>query len=120
MGAQEWIYGLIIYFVGIFVLVTLFSLAGALSPSDLSVTGGYNPMVSGQVNGSDLPTGVTSTFSIGKWFKDVFSFFVFNINIGQSNALLYQYLWLIRVIFVYLPVTFLVLAVWYSLPTVGS
>lgn len=120
MGAQEWIYGLIIYFVGIFIVFTLFSIAGVFNQGQINVEGGYNPIQKGSSNYSDLPTGVTSTFSIGKYFKDVFSFFVFNISIGTENSTLYNYFWIIRVIFVYIPVTFLIIALWYSLPTIGG
>lgn len=120
MGAQEWVYGLILYFVGVFIIITLFSIAGVLNSSQIHVTGGYNPVQKGSVNASDLPTGVTSSFSWSKWFKDVFSFFVFNISIGNDGSLLYQYFWIFRVILVYLPVLALILAIWYSLPTVGS
>lgn len=120
MGTQEWIYGLTLYFVGISIIVSLFSLAGAFSPGEFQTSGGYNPQQSGQANFSDMPTGVTSTFSMGRFFKDVFNFFVFNISIGNDGSLIYQYLWLIRIIFVYLPVTFLIIAVWYSLPTIGG
>jgi hypothetical protein len=120
MGAQEWIYGLVIYFVGISIVISLFSIAGVLNPNQFHSSGGYNPQQQGQANFSDLPTGVTSTFSMGKFFKDIFSFFVFNISIGSPGSIIYQYLWLIRIIFVYMPLTFLALAVWYSLPTVGG
>jgi hypothetical protein len=117
MAAQEWIYGLTLYFVGIFIAITLFSIAGATS--DVSVQGGYNPQQQGGANFTSMPTGVTSTLSIGTYFKDVFSFFVFNISL-PTDTLIGQYLWLIRVIFVYLPVLFLVIAVWFSLPTMGG
>ena len=120
MAAQEWIYGLTLYFIGIAIVVSLFSLAGAFTPSQFSTHGGYNPQQAGSANFSNLPTGVTSTFSMGKFFKDIFSFFVFNISIGNDGSIIYQYLWLIRIIFVYIPVTFLVIAIWYSLPTIGG
>jgi hypothetical protein len=120
MPAQEWIYGLVIYFVSIFIIITLFSMAGVLQTNSVIVSGGYNPVQKGSVNASDLPTGVTSSFSWSKWFKDVFSFFVFNISIGNDGSLLYQYFWIFRIMLVYLPVLALILAIWYSLPTVGS
>jgi hypothetical protein len=120
MSAQDWVYGLIVYFVGIFIVFTLFSIAGVFNQGEINVQGGYNPILKGSTNYSELPTGVTSTFSIGKYFKDVFSFFIFNISIGTDDSILYQYFWIFRVIFVYIPVTFLVLAIWYSMPTVSS
>ena len=117
MGAQEWVMGLTIYFIGVIVMVTLFSIAGVFS---VSTSGGHLPTPIYNSTSTNLPTGITSTFSIGKILKDVFSFFVFNISISDTSSFIYSYIWLVRLILVQIPVLALLISVWYSLPTVGN
>ena len=113
MGAQQWVYGLSIYFIGLLILITLMS-----------------PLLSaGQVTSNirfNLPQNETlqpkiSVFSWGDNFKTIFSFFIWNINIyDSSHAQLMQYMWIFRIIFVYIPLIALILCVWYSVPTVSG
>jgi len=113
MGAQEWVYGLTIYFISIFIFVTLFSIAGVFT--EVQATGVTTTMDAYQsANASQMST-VTTGFSWTRTFKDVFSFFVFNISISHSGVIM-DYFWLFRIILVYVPLAFLVLALYYSAP----
>jgi hypothetical protein len=117
MGAQTWMTGLILYFVGIAVVVSLFSIAGAFSDGNVQVTNFYDAQLKGSVNESiEVPS---KSFKWSGFFADVFSFFVFNVSF-TDNSVLIEYLWLIRIIFVYLPLTLLVITFYYSLPTIGG
>jgi hypothetical protein len=119
MAAQEWVYAFIIYFVGITVVVSLFAIANVFPTGEFTARTGFNPQTIQPSNGSDMPTGIISTFSMSKFFKTVFSFFIWNFYI-TGDSLAVQYLWVIRLIFVILPGMFLLISLYYSLPGLGG
>lgn len=116
MPAQEWVYGLSIYFIFSFIIVTLFSMAGSFSG------GSFSTVSVTQYQKANSTVSETNLLGIGyswkNWFKDVFSFFVWNISITETGIA--NWLWLIRIILVYFPAAFLLIAFYYSLPTVSG
>ena len=122
MGVQDWTYALVIYFFGVFVVLTLLSLGGAFADNSVTSTGGYTPQTlanQSQIEAPEGSTGILGAFSMKSYFKDLFSFFIFNISINEGDVLM-SYLWLIRLIFVYMPLLFLTLSIYYSMPTVSG
>jgi hypothetical protein len=118
---QNWVYGLIIYFFSVFVIVSLMSLGGYLS-SNVQTEGGYTPQQLRNMSRIEAPAGDTSLipdYDLKSYAKDIFSFFLWNINV-TGDSLLANYMWLVRLIFVYLPLLFLAIAFYYSLPTVSG
>ena len=118
MSAQSWIQGLTLYFVFIFIIVSLFVGGGLIASSP--VTGGYTGQKLTPLNqsSSDESTGLFGGFNLSRYIKAVFSFFAFNIYFTDSTLL--QYIIIIRILFVYIPLFFLALAIYYSLPTVSG
>lgn len=124
MGTQTVAIGLILYFLGIGIFVTLLSAAGAFSDSSVVYN---NPaqiadMATPDYNESYVDTEAISgakPWNIGVWFKDIFSFFAWDIHSTDSGEL-GQYFWLVRVLFVYLPMVLLIITIYYSMPTVSG
>lgn len=104
--------GMVIYYTMLAVVLTLFSLSGVFDPTEIQTTHAeISTEVQYRVNGSIIPSDDTfeSSFRVGKTFKDLFSFFVFNISIYDGSILM-EWLWIIRIFFVYLPALILTLA----------
>ena len=116
MGISNTVFGLTIYFTVLFIMVSLFSIAGVFSNNDLVTDPRFSTAVSSSINSSVDSISVTTPNSA---FKDVFSFFFWNISF-YNNTILMSYLWLFRIIFVYLPALWLMLSFYYSLPTVNG
>lgn len=135
MGAQTWMYGLILYFVGV---STVWALAtqgisdtqySKYNDFDDSVTGGPAQYVSASGNTPNIggsnqsvtadEVADVSVWSIGKLFRNIFSLYAWNISIPSSSSL-YSYLIYIKLIFIWLPGIFLIFTVIYSLPTMGG
>lgn len=116
-GTQDWVFGLILYFVGLFIVVSLFSIGGMISPTDMTTDTRFSTALSIQVN--QTQTAEDLGFSIGDYFSDVFSFFFWDIQF-LTGTQLFTYMWLIRIVLVYLPFLALVLSIYYSLPTVSG
>jgi hypothetical protein len=118
MATQNWIYGLSIYFVGIFIIVSLFSM-GSLLSNDVTQTTGNFKTDSQSYNRSQVADN--QGFSMGTYFGEVFSFFIWDIGYYNTDqSILMQYFWIIRLIIVWIPGLFLALAIYYSLPTVSG
>jgi hypothetical protein len=112
-SAQSWIQGGIIYFVGLFIFISLVYNAGGFDSSFSSNYGSITVIESNTINtsSSNVPTSFSGSKS---YFGTIFSFFVWNFSFNTgvlSNSL---YLFIIRTIFVYLPLIFLALSFWYS------
>lgn len=114
MSVQTWTYALIGYFVMIGVFVSILSYGGVLGENSITTNDGvYNY----EGNTTVIPPDTTyaDTWNIGIWLGDLFGFFVFGINLDVG-----VWIWLIRTIFVYMPLTALILSIWYSMPTVSG
>jgi len=112
-SAQSWIQGGIIYFVGLFFFISLVYNAGGFDSSFSSNYASITVIESNTINtsSSNVPTSFSGSKS---YFGTIFSFFVWNFSFNTgvlSNSL---YLFIIRTIFVYLPLIFLALSFWYS------
>ncbi len=117
MGSQTYMTAFVIYFIGLFIVVSLISLGGGFASGEVRVSLGYDPVIKGSVNDTAVTPG--QSFKWSSFFKDVFSFFVFNVS-STGETFITQYLWLVRLIFVYIPLTLLVITFYYSLPTVSG
>lgn len=118
MSTQTWTYSLILYFVLGFIIVSLFSLAGAFQDQKMQVS--YAMTSSGQnISSSDFSQSPVSGHSTSSYFKDVFSFFVWNISITDMGVLS-DYFWVLRIFLVWIPLTFLIISLYYSLPFTGG
>jgi len=125
-STQDWTYGLSYYFIFVFIIVTLFSIAGAFSGNnDVVINDQFTSSFDNTLNQSkytdtsNSSTQTVGSYSISTTFKDLYSFFFFNISIYNHDGLM-QYLWLIRLIFVWIPTLMLLLTIYYSLPTVSG
>ena len=125
-STQSWTYGFIYYFVFVGIIVTLFSISGVfadnhdvVTPAEFGNTYGLDANTTRWDEGETTDTNELGSYSISTTFKDLFSFFVFNISIYNHSGLM-AYLWLIRLLFVYLPLLMLSLSIYYSLPTVSG
>lgn len=122
-GAADWMFGLIFYFVGLFIIISIFSIAGVFNESTVSFDNRFSSSLQSHTNETsegDVPSSIIPQKS---YFKDVFSFFFWNINYygdGENNSVLVEYMWLIRILFVFIPLFILILTIYYSLPTVSG
>ena len=113
MATQTWIYLLIIYFVSLSIMIGTIGQGGMLVDSDVSIT--TNPSITSySVNQTNVPEP-TALGSTG-FLKSVWDF-AFNWNIDMGVG---AWVWVIRAIFVYLPVLFTILAVIFALPFMGG
>lgn len=119
----KFMHGYIGYFALLFILITLFSIAGVFQHNEVIVDQRFASAFSGSLNASaSPPAGSPDGLSAFKWnsyFKDIFSFFFWNISIYDDSELM-NWLWMIRIILVYLPLIFLLITIWYSVPTVNG
>lgn len=118
MGTQSVVNGCILYFIGLFIIVSLFAIIGAFPKNEVITDSRFSSTLSGSINASRVADS-TDKLKIGTVFKDVFSFFFWNISF-TDNGILIDYLWLIRILFVYLPLLVLLISIYYSLPFVSS
>ena len=120
MGASDWMFGLILYFVGLLIIVSLFSISGVFAgDNQVVVDSRFSSSLQGNINTSKTADDLT-IYPNRSYFADIFSFFYWNISIYGNDNILVQYLWLIRIIFVYIPFLALLLTIYYSLPTVSG
>lgn len=125
---QDWMYGFIMYFVGSFLFVSLFSIAGVFRENEIVTDTRFSSSLQGNVDQNvnvtsliDPSVNLFSGFKWGNYFKDVFSFFFYNITIyDNTQGELMKNMWIIRIILVYLPLLAFLLCVYYSLPTVSG
>jgi len=97
----------------LFFFISLVYNAGGFDSSFSSNYGSITVIESNTINtsSSNVPTSFSGSKS---YFGTIFSFFVWNFSFNTgvlSNSL---YLFIIRTIFVYLPLIFLALSFWYS------
>jgi hypothetical protein len=111
MGAQDIIQGGVIYFIGIFIFLSLMYAAGAMDSSFISTYTQLGHTSSSNINSSSstVPDKLTTGVS---YFSVIFSFFVWNISF--TTGFLAEYILFIRILFVWLPLTFIGIAFWYS------
>jgi len=123
MGTQTWTYALILYFLGISVVWILMADTGV--SSDMAVSGrgsddlafdSSGNVVLGNESISDDDAMDVSVWTVGKLFKHVLSLYAWNITIDADSTLA-QYIFFIRLIFIWIPGLFLILSIIYSLPT---
>jgi hypothetical protein len=93
------------------IFLFLLTKAGAFDSSLSTTAGQINTLPGQDVNASSstVPTKLSGGTS---YFKVLFSFFAWNITI--SSGFLSEYLWVFRVVFVWVPILFAGLALWYS------
>lgn len=119
-STQTWVYALIIYFLGLTVVVTLFGIANSFPNGEVTTAG-----VSGIYEAIDDTTNETNAYAQsgnidwGETFKFVWSFFGWNLYVNDGEVLM-QYLWVVRIFLVYLPLLALVVSLFYSLPFIGG
>lgn len=113
MGAQGVLQAVAIYFSCVLIFLFLLTNAGAFDSSVMTTAGQINTLPGTDVNSSSgtVPDRLSSGTS---YFKVLFSFFAWNISI--TSGFLADYLWVIRVIFVWVPLLFAGMAFYYSLP----
>lgn len=123
MGStQSWTVGLLVYFVIMTVMVILFS--ASVAKDETIVFSGVSDVKNfdTNLNQSELPTpSLTAVFNWGKFFKVFFGFFGFDLGFyddNYPNAI--AYLWIFKILFIYLPLMALILSIYYSLPTVSG
>lgn len=111
MGSQTYIYSFVTYFLLITTFVGVLSQGGLFNDSDVSVTV-PSDIHSFQTNGTNINTTIpasTSVWGIGNVLKDVFGFFVFGLDLGLGS-----WNWVVRLIFVYLPLLFFGLGIYFA------
>lgn len=119
-GTQDWMTGLSVYFIGMFVIVSLFSIAGVFREHEVITTADeFSSNLKGEADAEASPAPSLNPFSWKGFFKDIFSFFVWDIQINEEGTLM-NYFWLVRIIIVYIPLLVLLLTLWYSVPTVSG
>lgn len=125
-ATQTYMNGFIYYFSFLFIIVSLFSLSGVFSDNhDLIVSQQYAGRYGITINQSQYSEGfaeeigVFGSFKLKNYFSDIFSFFLFNISIYNHSTIM-EYMWLIRTLFIYLPLLALGINIYYSLPTVSG
>ena len=125
-STQEWTYGLAYYFAFLFIIAILFSISGVFANNhDVVINDQFLSSFNNDINqsrwvdGSNESLDTIGSYSISTTFKDLFSFFFFNISF-YNHGVLMNYLWIVRLIFVWFPLLMLVLTIYYSLPTVSG
>lgn len=109
----------IYYFIMLFVIITLFSIAGVFRNNEVITNSQFSSSLTATINKSGEPSPSLSPLKWRDFFKDIFSFFFWNISIYDGDVLI-EFLWIIRIIFVYVPLLSLIITLWYSVPTVSG
>ena len=116
MSTQTWTYLLVGYFVYLAIIIGVLNNSGLMDGSVTSMTnpGIYDYNSNASVSLESPPS--TSAFSSGGYLQAVWDFTLnWNIDLGIG-----VWMWVIRILFVYLPILALVLSVYYSLPFTGG
>lgn len=127
-GTQDWLYALILYFTGLLIVVSLFSIGGMFTSIEGSTNIQFSQSLKGQVHNKsgEVSAPSISVFSWKSYFTDVFSFFFWDINVYDQDksvarvGILVDYFWIVRIIIVFMPLIALLLCIWYSVPTVSG
>ena len=121
-NTQKWTFVLSMYFILVFILVTVSYSSGYMTTSQIAINTDYASNLNTDVNSSQLGQDIED-ISIWNWndyFGVVFSFFAFDIvGVFEGNILM-QSFWIIRIFIVWLPLLGLLYSLYYSLPTVSS
>jgi len=119
-NTQTWTYGLIIYFIGLIAIVTLFGIANSFSSNEVTTTG-ISDMYADLDQTTNQSQGYASSGNVdwGDTFKFIFSFFAWNLYVNEGVTLM-QYLWLVRLFLVWLPFLALIVTLYYSAPFTGG
>ena len=118
MGTQTWTYLLIGYFVYLAVIIGVLNSSGMMGDGSVINTT-TNPGIydySSNASASLESPPSTSAFSSGGYLQAVWDF-TLNWNVDLNIGF---WMWIIRILFVYLPILALVLSVYYSLPFTGG
>lgn len=123
MGAITYLYGFIAYFTFLILLASLVSLGGGFSSNNFLTTSQdnffqQNSNINRSIDESDV--SIVSGFRWKTFFADIFSFLVWDISINSDDEILSQYFWIIRILIVWIPLAYLILAIYFSLPTVSG
>lgn len=103
-------YGIVAYYLLLAIVIMLFSMGGAFDNQEvITTTPDISQELTSQINQSELPDSFVESFGIGKTIKNLFSFFVFNISITTKGVM--DFLWLVRIIFVYFPALLLTITI---------
>ena len=102
-------------------MVSLFSMGGLFTDDEVTIDNRFTSSLTGNLNSSVIGEDPPSawSFSWSGYFKDVFSFFFWDIQF-YTGTQLFEYMWLIRMIVVYMPLLALIIAFYYSIPTVSG
>jgi len=112
MGSQAFTYALIAYFVIVSIFVGLLSYGGLLSDGSITVT--QNEAINSYGPNTTYSTVIpdsASSWNVGTYITDLFGFFVFGVELDGVGA----FMWIIRLVFVYIPLLFLVLSIYYAI-----
>ena len=116
MSTQTIVYACIIYYVFLAIGIGVIGSGGLL---DSTVSYSNNPEIysySANTTDSMESPPSTSTFGVSKYFSHIWNFAInWNVDLGVG-----AWVWVIRLLFVYLPVLFTILAIVYSLPFMGG
>jgi len=116
-NTHTWLYALILYFIGLIAVTTL--LAGAALDTDYNVAGTSNMYSELDQTINQTSVADESNIDIKDTFKFVWSFFGWNVYFSEGDTII-KFLWLFRLLFVYLPLLALVAVIYYSLPFAGG
>lgn len=124
---QNWMYGFIMYFVGVFLFVSMFSIAGVFQNNEVVTDNRFSTDLRGNIDtginvtGTDTSISLLGGFKWGNFFRDLFSFFFWNISIyDNSQGKLMDSMWIIRIFLVYIPLLAFLICLYYSIPTVSG
>ena len=114
-----------IYFSLLFIVVSLFSIAGMDNDLVVNENFKHNTFYNGSSPNTygTLQDSGTSFFSFSDYFTDVFSFFAWDIHAKDGyddDKEIFGYFWILRIFLVYIPLLVLILSVWYSFPTINQ
>jgi len=118
MAVQRYMIGSVVYFTLLFVVVSLFSISGVFTGNEVVTNVEFSSSLQSS-NINDTQNVNDLGFNHRSYFKDIFSFFAWNINVYEGITLM-SYFWIFRIVFVYIPILILILNIYYSLPTIAG
>ena len=109
-NTANWIFLLILYFIGIVILVGALSIGGVLDDTvDITTNSDINDYSPNANINTSIPAS-TSVWGIGDLVEDLFGFFTFSMDLGLGS-----WNWLITLLFVYLPLIMLTMLVYFAI-----
>lgn len=107
-----------------FAIVSLLSIGGVFDGSLVTSTNGF-ATTDYSYNDTEPPSGIDSyvfgSFDFIGYLGDLFSFFVWDIHFYDGDQVfIMNNFWLVRMFIVWLPLFYLILTIYYSVPTVSG